>query len=408
MSSIIEFNDLELTLFRGADRLYRAPGYASVREGELLFGEPAVRLARIHPQQANQQYFNRMNADPLPQPTRTAANHADLVYLHLKELARELNEDAILAVPGTLNGEQLGVLLGICQEAGIEVGGFVNAAVAAVATTAVPEKTLYVDVYLQHMLVSELAVAAEVRHGRSFEVRDAGFSSLLDGWVNLIADRFVQETRFDPLHTADSEQQLYNQVYDWVMGPHHRSDVAVEVSHGEQKRRVEVPTAQLEAKAQQRVDRFIDALPADTTLALSARAARLPGFSARLSAAGYELRPLAADAVAAGCNEHMALVRTVDSELRLVSRLPHDNAQTESSSVATTQTPTHLLRDHRAVALDHPSVRDLVKLSEGGPVLATHGSVTVNGERPSSDRYLRLGDEITSDAGTFTAIRLES
>jgi deoxyadenosine/deoxycytidine kinase len=75
---------------------------------------------------------------------------------------------------------------------------------------------VYVDVFLQHVQVSELVIGTEVRHERSFEVRDCGFSNLLDGWVNLIADRFVQETRFDPLHTADSEQQLYNQVYEHV------------------------------------------------------------------------------------------------------------------------------------------------------------------------------------------------
>ncbi|HEY5644368.1 MAG TPA: hypothetical protein VIS76_00370, partial [Pseudomonadales bacterium] len=199
MTAIIEINDLELSLFRGEDRLYSAPAFAVVREEGLMFGEPALRLARVHPQQANQQYLKRMNADPLPQPVRRAANHADLVYLHLKELAALSGEDTVLAVPGTMSGEQLGVLLGICHEAGIEVSGFVNAAVAALTTTPAPERVVHMDVFLQHLQVSELTVRDEVRHERSFEVRDCGFSSLLDGWVNLIADRFVQETRFDPL-----------------------------------------------------------------------------------------------------------------------------------------------------------------------------------------------------------------
>ena len=121
MTTIIELNDLELSLHRGRETLYRAPAYASVRTEEVVFGDRAVRLARIHPQQANQQYLHRMNGDPLPQPVRTAANHADLVYLHLKELAALFQDEAVLAVPGTMSGDQLGILLGICQEAGIEV-----------------------------------------------------------------------------------------------------------------------------------------------------------------------------------------------------------------------------------------------------------------------------------------------
>jgi len=406
MTAIIEFNDLEFSLYRGSERLYRAPGFAIVREGEMLFGEPALRLARIHPQQANQQYFSRMNADPLSHPVRLAANHADLVYLHLKELAGLCGGDAVLAVPGNMQGDQLGILLGICQEAAIEVSGFVNSAVAAVATTPAPEQVTYLDVFLQHVQVSELSVNAEVRHVRSFEVKDCGFISLLDGWVNLIADRFVQETRFDPLHTAESEQQLYNQVYDWITGAHHQSEVPVVVTHGEQHRRVEIPKLQLEQKAQQRVDRLIEALPGSGTLILSARAARLPGLSSRLRAAGYEISLLAADAVATGCNEHLDQVRTVETELRLVSRLPHEHELANSDSRAALS-PTHLLKDHQARALVSSNLPVVIRQTEDGPWLSATPEVRLNGESLTSDKRLCLGDVINSGTETFTAIRLE-
>jgi len=407
VTTIIEFNDLEFSLFKGSERLYQAPGFAIVREGELLFGEPAIRLARIHPQQANQQYFSRMNGDPLPQPVRIAANHADLVYLHLKELAARSTEDAVLAVPGTMKGDQLGVLLGICHEAGIEVSGFVNAAVAAVATVEAPETVGYLDVFLQHMQVSELSIGSEVRHERSVEVRDCSFSGLLEGWVNLIADRFVQETRFDPLHTAESEQQLYNQVYDWVMGAHQRAEVSIEILHGEQRRRVEIPKLQLEQKAHQRIDRLVDALPNQRTLVLSARAARLPGLATRLKAAGFDLGQLAADAVAVGCNRNMDLVRTADTELRLVNRLPYEH-QTARIATPADLTPTHLVSGHvaRSVAVVAQSIS--LRQAEDGLWLAADGRAQLNGQALTADTRVCLGDEITSASETFTAIRLES
>ncbi|MGE0623116.1 MAG: hypothetical protein AB7I04_25460 [Pseudomonadales bacterium] len=405
MTAIIEFNDLELSLYRGEDRLYSAPGFAVVREGGIVFGEPALRVARIHPQQANQQYLKRMNGDPLPQPVRIAANHADLVYLHLKELAGLTGDDVVLAVPGTMNGEQLGILLGICQEAGIEVSGFVNAAVAALTTTPAPERVIYVDLFLQHVQVSELTVGSEVRHERSFEVRDCGFSNLLDGWVNLIADRFVQETRFDPLHTADSEQQLYNQVYDWVLGAHHRSEVFIEVLHGDQRRTVEIPAADLENKAQQRIDRLLDVLPAGT-LALSARVARLPGMSNRLKAAGRELALLQADAVALGCAAHLGRLRTADTELKLVTRLPHERRLAPASAPAS-HLPTHLLCDHVARPLgDTPLTENLRQTAEGVWLLAG-ATASVNGETLTTDRRLCLGDVIDTGTASYTAIRLE-
>lgn len=406
MTTIIEFNDLELSLYRGGERLYQAPGFAMVREGELLFGEAALRLARMHPQQANQQYLSRMNADPLLQPVRAAANHADLVYLHLKELAGFCREDTVLAVPGTMTGEQLGVLLGICQEAGLTVSGFVNAAVAAVSTTAVPERITYLDVFLQHIQVSELRVGEEVRHERSLEVRDCGFSSLLDGWVNIIADRFVQETRFDPLHTADTEQQLYDQVYDWARGAHQRSEVSVEVVHGQQQRRVELSRSQLEQKAQQRIDRLIDALPDCPALVLTARAALLPGLSSRLKSAGFQLVLLAADAAARGSADHMDQVRTVDSELRLVGRLPHGHPTTADEGSAA-PVPTHLLSGATARPLSSPTLGMALRETADGVWLVAAAGLTVNGRPLEADRRLVTGDVIANGNRTFTAIRLE-
>jgi hypothetical protein len=406
MTTVIEFNDLEFSLYRGGERLYREPGFAIVRDGALLFGEPALRLARMHPQQANQQYFTRMNADPLPQPIRAAANHADLVYLHLKELAEYSHDDAVVAVPGTMNGEQLGVLLGICHEAGIEVSGFVISAVAGLATTPTAEQITHLDVFLQHMQVSELAVNSEVSHERAFEVKDCGFSGLLEGWVNLIADRFVQETRFDPLHTADSEQQLYNQVYDWALGAHHHGEVSVEISTGEQRRRVEIPRSQLEQKAEQRIDRLIDALPARTSIVLTARAARLPGLANRLKTAGFELTLLAADAVPSGCNDHLDRIRTADSELRLINRLPHEH-EVAASSVRTGLVPTHLLNDHRARPLSASDLPVRVRLTEDGPWIGAGPGITVNGRSLEADARLTLGDAIVIDGATYTAIRLE-
>ena len=379
---------------------------AIVRNDELIFGEQAVRLARIHPQQANQQYFNRMNGDPLPQPVRRAANHADLVYLHLQELAASNADDAVLAVPGTLTGDQLGVLLGICQEAGVDVSGFVNAAVAAVSTTAIPERVVYLDVFLQHMLLSELGINDEIRHERSFEVRDCGFANLMDGWMNLIADRFVQETRFDPLHTAASEQQLYNQVYDWVLGAHIRTEVAFQVAHDEQQRRVEVPRSQLEQKAAQRVDRLIDALPDRKPLVLSARAARLPGLTQHLKQAGFEVILLAADAVAAGCNQHLELVRTVDTELRLVNRLPRTNGVLENTTGAA-PLPTHLLNNHVARPINSGTT-PAVEQRDDALYLSPAPTLTLNDVPVTASVRLKLGDVIGTTEGTFTAIRLES
>src|SRR5690606_14808120 len=129
MTCILELNDADLTLYRDRAVLHRAPGVAVVLEDQVAFGEEALRLSRIHPRRANQHYFTRLNADPLPVPGPRARNHADLVYLHLKTFQPLIEAEGgsvLLAVPGILSADQLGVLLGVLQEVGIRVNGFVD------------------------------------------------------------------------------------------------------------------------------------------------------------------------------------------------------------------------------------------------------------------------------------------
>ena len=96
--NLLEFNDAELSLYRDGQPIYAQPGIAHVATAGNLFGFEALRIARLHPQAANQQYLARLNADPLPVPGKLAANHADLVYQHLLALKACLGNAAPAAV----------------------------------------------------------------------------------------------------------------------------------------------------------------------------------------------------------------------------------------------------------------------------------------------------------------------
>ncbi|HEY5645386.1 MAG TPA: hypothetical protein VIS76_05580, partial [Pseudomonadales bacterium] len=185
-----------------------------------------------------------------------------------------------------------------------------------------------------------------------------------------------------------------------------RGEVVIDIQHGEQRRRVEMPAVELEQKAQQRIDRLLDALPADRTLVLSARLAGLPGMQSRLNAAGYEVRLLASDAVATGCLAHLGRLRTADTELKLITRLPHAH-RVAPAAPRTTQHPTHLLSAHLAKPLRASALADQLRETADGVWLTAGTLATVNGETVGRDRRLCLGDVIDTATGTYTAIRLE-
>jgi hypothetical protein len=427
MSYLLEINDCALSLYSGAEVHYQAPAIAIVQAEAISFGEPALRQMRIHPRQANQQYVARLNADPLPYPVAQASNHADLVYLHLQEFmsrVRDAGEDLILAVPGILSNDQLGVLLGIIQETGVTVSGFVDAATAATSDAPISGTTHHIDMHLQRACITTLAAGGQIERQRAEEVTEAGLSNLLDSWVNVIADRFVRDTRFDPLHAAATEQQLYNQVYDWVQGPGSAtaqspaSEIGIDIEYQDYARHVDIPRSLLEDKAQQRVQRLVDALPTGAHVTLSAHCARLPGVSKGLRQAGHDVSILEANALAVACERQMGAIRSPEGRLRLVSALPSarkvnsPQAPAPSTDVAEGAVPTHLLDSASAVAMPvdalAPSLSLAVSSSAGGVYLTDIDSdVLLNGEPVSGRTELCSGDEISKGEARYLLITVE-
>ncbi len=391
MSYLLELNDTELPLYRGGELIHSSPAIAIVRDQGMVFGDKALRLSRSHPQQTNQQYFSRLNGDPLPLPVATAGNHADLVYLHLCELKPLIDGDLILAVPGFWSADQLGVLLGIIQEVGINVGGFVDSAVVVATTEALPTKAYFVDIHLQRACVTALTVNDEVSRGHTDEASSCGFTGLLDGWVNVIADVFVRMTRFDPLHSAATEQQLYDQVYDWVHSETTK-EIAVEILHEGHTRRAEVSRTLLADKAKQRFKSLEDVLPDGAHVLLSSRSANLPGLIPALTDAGYTTSVAGIHALAEGCLNHIDLIRSSAGELKLITRLPHSQESMVIDRVA--PAPTHILVGNSAVPIASNDFPVKFEHKKRQVWLPAQEDVLVNGQTVTNELVLNAGDEI--------------
>jgi hypothetical protein len=411
MTTVLELNDADLTLYRDARPVHRAPGIAVLLDQRILFGDEAARLARIHPRQANQQYFTRLSAEPLPYATARARNHADLVYLHLLELADLIEGRLIVAVPGVFTADQLGVLLGILQEARIDAGGFVDSAVAAASAAPVDAQTWHLDVMLQRAVLTRLTtVDGSIEKAGVQEFPECGLARLVEAWINVVADRFVRETRFDPLHAAQTEQQLFDQIFERARQGASSGDLIFEITQGEHSRRVELARSVLEDKAAQRYRLLVDALPDGARVLLSARSARLPGLPGLLNGAGIGTFALPEDALARGCERHLEAILTPGEELHLVTRLPFAAPPPVAESVeapAAPGVPTHALHGIHAIPLGsrrlafatvHHGTTVLVKAQEG---------VRLNDAAVVRDTALEAGDRIGCGADEFLIIHVE-
>ena len=351
----LDLNDSGLRLFRDQEVVAQSSGFAIVMQSELLLGDAARSQFRLHPREANNQFWHRLSMDPLATRGPNVANHADLVYRHLKELLDDADfgpdDELILAVAGTTTNDQLGLLLGVGQELNIPITGLVDSAVAASIANPVPNRLAHIDVSLHRATVTMMEADTELARRSTAEVSELGLSPLLDAWVNVIADRFVTETRFDPLRIAETEQQLYDCIYTWADNGAHSAELAIEIDHQGSLRRAGVSAKALVEKAQQRYRLLDPVLDQGTSCILSHRAANLPGLSEYLLANGHAVSRLDPGDLIAGIQRHLELIRSGADALRFVTRLPCVTQATGPARGVPRAAPTHVVFDGVGIAI---------------------------------------------------------
>lgn len=444
----IEIRDAGL-LTAGAEGVLGAPvpGYVLLEGDAPVVGAGAFHRARTSPRAVHLRFWERLATSHLGAPFPPDLSHADLAHAHLAEawglVPREAKDGAdgvVLVVPGTLSEEQLGLLLGIARACDIPVTAMVDLGVAAAAAARKPgRRLLHLDLHLHQLVATEVTGGGELVRRSVDVLEDVGVAVFQDAWARRIAELFVRATRFDPLHSAATEQALYSSLATVV--DRLREEESAELCLAAPGRELTAPVERAHlvdaaAPLYQRIAAFVaDAAVPGTALVLSDGVAALPGLAERLGASVIRLPPGAAAlaALAAG-----GALGEPGEAVTFVTRLPSPaapEAPTDRSDARATRPATHLLHDGRAYEIrDEPFLLGSavppghrgLKLAGTG-VLASHlvvyrvdgravadrgGRETfLNGERLVGRRGLSAGDRLRlgSDPGVeLQAIALEA
>ncbi|MCH2352973.1 MAG: hypothetical protein MK295_00925 [Pseudomonadales bacterium] len=415
----LELNDTEISLAQGLDVVYRQPGVAVVLDDRVSFGDAALEQTRLHPRQAQTQYWHQLSADPIAVGGRTIKNHADLVYQHLLEIKRlgnlPENEPVFVAVPSNTSPEQLSLLLGIANEASIQISALADLAVATASTLARPGHCTFLDNGFHRTILTRLETNGSVSRTSYSEAAETGFQALIEGWIDAVADLFVQETRFDPLRIADTEQQLFSHVLKNVASC--VDEFLVEVSHAGESRRVAVTRSLLATKSSQRLDALLQQIGDPTTIVLSHRIARVPGLTEVLRAAGHEVNVVEPQAIFSAAIAHEKNSVQSEDGVSFITQFASASSQDESTNLIRVR-PTHLLNGTEATSLsDVISDQNQTSNNVRGFCIELEGSeyrvlpmakaeVKINGVVIDSSTSVAVGDVIRSDSEEFQLIRV--
>lgn len=306
-----ELNDGGLRLRAGAGQEQCEPGLALAQGQDLLLGRAAAAWVRREPAKVMNEHFHRLSTDPLPQPLERARTHADLIHAQLQGLwqaGADPSGEAVLAVPGVWNREQLALLLGIADACAFDAVGLIDSALLTLAGAGplAAGHHSVIDGGLHQGLVSTFTQHPErLERTAVSPLPAAALTDLEDCWLSAIADQFVAETRFDPLHTGASEQALFDALPGWLeaLGRGEAPEAALTING--QRFALTLQRSTLLGKVRGRYEALLEALSAqplpEGTLWLHERLGRFPGLAAHLSEGlGQPLQSLSGERLWAG------------------------------------------------------------------------------------------------------------
>lgn len=322
------------------------PGFAYHDGAKFIFGRPAEDMWFVHPRSVTHTFWSKLAHDPAGlNIAGKPPSSSQLAFYFLREFVQRVQglagsvDKVVLAVPGaylkdaTTEEEKIGLLLGMAGELKLPLAGVIDSACASLCdprapgfSTALPVVVL--DLQLQGAELTYFSVEDRVERQRFLHLPQSGFAQLLKHLNAAMGNRFLRHTAFDIMEDGRIEQTFYRQTKDFLLSgaPEYRFQINTS------KRNYELLTKQekLVSDAHTFVATLVQAVQIfargssstmePCSLALTERAACLPGIAEALRAAGFNrLLHLPRGAAAAGAAKIGATRLNVANDLAEVT-----------------------------------------------------------------------------------------
>lgn len=430
--AVLELNDYALNLYQDGELTGSSPGYALALAGKTHFGATAAEQSRLHPVNTHNEFWHRLGMDPLTRPLAHYRHNADVAHAHLLDFAAscDFQGEVLLAVPGSYSRQQLSVLGGIMQHSPFKAAAMMDAGLfAAVAGMGEHEHLVYVDMQLHQFSLSLVTQEQQqLRRKTVSVVQGAGWNKLSNTLVQVINDAFIEQSRFNPQHSAFWEQHLYNELPDYLQQIRGgQSDLLVTITTDKATHQARISAADLINSLQPAFGKIlqqVQQLAEDTTIPvlLSERAAMLPGLQRFLDAGSLAVT---GENMALACLQAGAALPANGSQMPYITSWQADAAAPAVSvpSRPNNPPPSHILLSHQAWPLDKPcylsrdghirydrahnAVLTLQPDSNGITASAIDHDVWLNGKPLSNSTRLAAGDRITVHGSADSELSLQ-
>lgn len=218
---LLYLNDYRTQLFDGDQQRLSEPALLFTGDRQLLSGRDALARARLEPAKISSLHWQHLNQTPLS-PARTGfRHHADLAYQQLSQWFQRAEHTGPVAVATSLpyDSHQQALLAGLLNANGTPMQALAPAALLQSAGYLqrtglnLPSPFFHLEICQHNAVLTKLSCQdGQLVVLQQIPLADQGATPLLNQWLNCLARECVRQCRYDPLHSADSEQRLFDQL----------------------------------------------------------------------------------------------------------------------------------------------------------------------------------------------------
>jgi hypothetical protein len=399
--AVLELNDHTVNLYQDGDLVSSSPGFVLSLGGQTQFGQSAAEQSRLHPVNTHNEFWHRLSMTPLTRPLAHYRHNADIAHAHLMHIAQssDFEGDVVIAVPGSFSREQLAILGGVIGQSPFRAAAMMDAGVFyALSHMNAAQQVVFADLQLHQFSLTLLRQEhGQVRRESVAVVQGAGWSNVANALVQVINDAFIQQSRFNPQHSAFWEQHLYNELPDYLQQIRAgQSDFLVSITTDKATHQARVSVAELIDSLQPVFRRITQQLQAllgdrDAPMLMSERAAIIPGLEATLQ---LHQPPLSGEQMAQACVRANGALSKTGHDVPFVSAWRVDTATASDAPAVTParEPATHVLLDHVAYPLDTADSDTVIKPACADVLIQARAAAA--GQTLHAGDTLRLGDDM--------------
>lgn len=336
---LLHVQDTGVALYEGASLLASSPGIAVLGAGDAKFGHEAIEHFRLQPRWLQTRFWQDMSEKECLSEAGESWSYAELASEHAGRLVHEAgaaDRDVIIALPAHYDADALALLLGVIKSTALNPVGLIDTAVLECGQISDTLPSAHLDIHLNQAIVTRLSSGSGVEKVDSEILAEMGWSQIIGDWSEWFARRFVEETRFDPHHSPDAEQKLFDQLRHLHLQPVSENR-RLSLEAGSKTFSLDVSAETLRQAAQPTLEKLAGALSGFESVAISAAATAVPGLKEALSKV-TQVVALSPNALASAFDRYRDSLTTGEDRLAVTEAL-----SPVSSSTAPKHAVTHLL-----------------------------------------------------------------